>query len=422
MAGEKKSAKEMIDQFKKEHPAKQVQGAAVHGDVPVAKTEEPATPVEQQEERVIPPKEFFYLPSNGVDGIDAVIVIMSMPDIVDYTQYAKYCYAVGEDGDRDNVSPRDAWQRKLDPKRAANEIKPYLGQELHFLPPLIGVVTSGEAFKLDETNGKITLTEKSVAVLDGQHRRAGIEFYLAEAGLDSDFANEEVPVMIITSDLSVEDRQQIFSDINRNPKTVAKTLNIMFDHRDVYAVIAQRVAQTFDGHIELSKNTPGQSTSDICTVGNVYMLAYGFGAFNPKKKHSPLREGLTAEVVQKVCETVILSLPSADRMLSGTDTYKGVRAAFPCYSSTFFQAIGLSLGRHLAGCPVDQLLDRTEKLIKGTQWTISNPDWRKPGFEVVHADGKIGTRRDDIDNCAAVLSTMWGASEFQKPEETEKAA
>jgi DNA sulfur modification protein DndB len=72
---------------------------------------------------------------------------------------------------------------------------------------------------------------------DGQHRRAAIQ----QAILDNpDLGNESIPIVLFL-DVGLERCQQMFADLNRYAIRPAKSLGVLYDHRDEMATITKLV-------------------------------------------------------------------------------------------------------------------------------------------------------------------------------------
>ena len=104
---------------------------------------------------------------------------------------------------------------------------------------------------------------------DGQHRRAAIEYALAE---NSDFDHESISVVFFL-DIGLERSQQIFADLNRNAARPSKTIGILYDHRDPMAIIVKRVvlASPLLGKlVELERPTPTARSQRLFALGSLY--------------------------------------------------------------------------------------------------------------------------------------------------------
>lgn len=135
--------------------------------------------------------------------------------------------------DTGNVLDRS--QRAVDPKRA-KAISKYIcdNAESFVLPALTGVVEDetlmfNPAVK-NASVGELSLSMDAVIKLfDGQHRATGIMDSLKERY--TQLKQQQVTIQLFVN-MTLEDRQQAFSDINSNAKAVSASLNMVYDKRN----------------------------------------------------------------------------------------------------------------------------------------------------------------------------------------------
>lgn len=406
----KEDRQEAIDKFKKQNPGRKINplegGTGIaHGE---AKTKPEQANGEQQQpepERTIETKTFTVIPFKQ-GKIEGCILAMTMLDVADYMCFAEDLYDVEKDkkgkAKLKDMNPENTWQRGISASRP-KDIAQYLMNDIHFIPSLICIPVN-DGVSID--GNKLTLPENGLAALDGQHRKAGIEYLISQAqvGPDSDFAKEEVSVIVITSDLDIDDRQQIFSDINRSAKVVSKALNILYDHRDPYAVLAHRIAKDLGDVVDLTHTAPTAKSSNVCSLSNIYNLVINF-ATEVKKNHAraPLRKNLTEDIVHDSVLAMIRAFPSFERLSAGHDTYGAVRASFPiCFSSTGYQGMGSAAKHATYGVDASKVAETLGALVASTKWEQANPAW-----EPLMSDGKVKVRSEDINKAGSILEAMW---------------
>jgi DGQHR domain-containing protein len=427
MAGQQQTETERqkaIAAFKEKNKGKQQGNTTVHGEV----KQSAATVAEQEEEkRIIEPKTFPVIQYKQ-GKLDCAILSMTMADIHDYTCFARDLYDVqtvtDEKGKIKNlpVDPEYTWQRDLTKGRLV-QIRDYLLNDLHFFPAIVCVV-SNDATSIDANGLRIGFDNDGnpgLAVLDGQHRKAGIDTLLAVDGMgpDSAFGKEQVSVIVITSAMDVDTKQQIFADVNRTAKVVSKALNILFDHRDPFAVIAHNVAKQLDGLVDLQRTAPKGSSSQALSLSNIYNLAINYGGVK-KKGSKEFEAHHSAELVEAVVLSICNALPQLDAFRVGAK-YEDVRQQHIVYSSTLMQAIGLAakqvtraVGRtmnankEVTAIDPRPILDLLPKLIARTNWHYNNPVWSEI-IEGEEGKWKVKTRSGDVSKAQVVLEEMWGA-------------
>ncbi len=111
--------------------------------------------------------------------------------------------------------------------------------------------------------GALVISMDSIFKLfDGQHRSRGLAIALDMIDKDKelaalcDLSTLTIPVMAYT-DLTLEERQIFFSDINGNMAKPAASISIAYDHRDPVAKFAVELSQDlpFKGLVDFERNT-----------------------------------------------------------------------------------------------------------------------------------------------------------------------
>lgn len=89
-----------------------------------------------------------------------------------------------------------------------------------------------------ERVGTLTIPMSARFVInDGQHRRAAIEQALAE---NPDLGDESIAIVLFL-DLGLDRCQQMFADLNRYAVRPAKSLGVLYDHRDEISTLTRLV-------------------------------------------------------------------------------------------------------------------------------------------------------------------------------------
>lgn len=84
--------------------------------------------------------------------------------------------------------------------------------------------------------------EADLVINDGQHRRAAIEEALKE---NATLGQESISVVLFPWE-DLDRVQQMFSDLNRTARTTSKSLNILYNHRDLLSQIALTIVERVD--------------------------------------------------------------------------------------------------------------------------------------------------------------------------------
>lgn len=104
---------------------------------------------------------------------------------------------------------------------------------------------------------------------DGQHRRAAIEMAIRE---NPEIADESIAVVFFI-DKGLEKCQQMFADLNRYAIRPAKSLGVLYDHRDEAAELAREIAfktDTFNGVVEMERSNLSPRSSRLFTLSAIY--------------------------------------------------------------------------------------------------------------------------------------------------------
>lgn len=169
----------------------------------------------------------------------------------------------------------DRSQRNVDPSRA-KALATYLVENptSFVLPALTGIVEDPD-MRFEEFGdtgsgvGRLSLSLDAVIKLfDGQHRATGIMQALR------DYSGLQVNSITIQlfKDMTLEERQQAFSDINANAKAVSASLNMTYNRRnEVVNALADEVAKViaWKGMIDHERNIPGKTSNALFSFRHV---------------------------------------------------------------------------------------------------------------------------------------------------------
>ncbi|MEU3783427.1 DNA sulfur modification protein DndB [Streptomyces sp900129855] len=137
---------------------------------------------------------------------------------------------------------------------------------------------------------------------DGQHRRAAIEQALKE---NPDLGDETIAVVFF-HDAGLARSQQMFADLNRHAVRPARSIGVLYDHRDEEAKIARLLSShcsVFKGYVEMEKSNLSARSAKMFTLSALY---YGTQAL---LQGMDLKPGAGAELAQSFWETIDKALP-----------------------------------------------------------------------------------------------------------------
>ncbi|WP_073947943.1 DNA sulfur modification protein DndB [Streptomyces kebangsaanensis] len=203
---------------------------------------------------------------------------------------------------------------------------------------------------------------------DGQHRRAAIELALKE---DPDLGDETIAVVFF-HDAGLARSQQMFADLNRHAVRPARSIGVLYDHRDVNAQITRALTERsaiFKGFVEMEKSTLSARSRKLFTLSALY---YGNRSL---LQGLELKQDEATALAQAFWETIDAALPEwalvRQKQLSAQEMRRD-----------FIHSHGIAL--HALGRVGNAILRETAKPaqwkkrlapLKDVDWARSNTDW-----------------------------------------------
>jgi DNA sulfur modification protein DndB len=216
--------------------------------------------------------------------------------------------------------------------------------------------------------------------------------------------------------------QQLFTDLNRYAKQPSKTLNLLFEHREFFAVVAKEVsgnARTFRDRVNLETNSLGQKARQHITLGVLYecVLALLEGHYTDGEK-APAKIKEATDLVMHIYDDVLTpTLPELESMLAGNALPYDLRTKYIFNHSVGQQAIARAVR-----AARDEFGDKWEDVVKTAfariDWRLINPLWEGSAVQ----GGAIGSRRQNIEQTATVVKLLTGVTVPPKELETLKNA
>ncbi len=179
--------------------------------------------------------------------------------------------------DDDNLPPDLRAQRKLNKARIPklteylvenpdNYVFSSLTASVDGTVQFVPMTNSGDGKKL----GRVSISmDASLVINDGQHRRAAIEAALKERPA---LAYETISIVLFV-DKGLANSQQMFADLNRHAVRPARSLGILYDHRNPLARLANHVAKTvpvFRGMVEKANTSISNRSRKLFTLSSIY--------------------------------------------------------------------------------------------------------------------------------------------------------
>lgn len=205
---------------------------------------------------------------------------------------------------------------------------------------------------------------------DGQHRRAAIEAALRDA---PELADESIAVVFF-HDKGLQRCQQMFADLNRYAVRPARSLSVLYDHRDDKAMLAKMVVAqlpAFQGLVEMERSTLSPRSRRLFTLSAIYTatgsLLANVDASEPEER---------AKISGEFWSGVAAQIPEWRAVQEGRMTSGEVREEFIHSHGVVLHALGV-VGNTI-------LLEKRSRL----KWpdrlgALRNIDWRRtsPGWE-----------------------------------------
>lgn len=391
------------------------------------------------EARKVEPLTVTAVPANMAQ-FPACSFTLTYAQVADFVGYAHELYIpeVDLETGKKTVNLDQKWQRGLDMKRV-NEAAKYLRQDTHFFPPIIVVPTNDSSVKivvLDNGLLSVTLTGASaISALDGQHRVGAIKKVVDEkVGLDNE--------MLSISFLNITDfdlKRQVFADINRTPRRVSKSLNLVFDNSDRVARISKDIVHyevaTGDGKInhpyvnliDLERPTPTGKSTYMMSLTNLYDMLTPVAKLTETvkvtdaegKEISETRYVLDEQQLAEVFQAFESTYPEVNKLRHGGTNFDSVKREYVWASGTFWKAWGALLEKKMKAMNPD---GKTRKIAPEDlgatiaswigrinadgNWKLSAPIWQDPARRVVTDSKSIETKKGGVKNATDILDDL----------------
>ncbi|WP_148232880.1 DNA sulfur modification protein DndB [Thermomonospora curvata] len=130
----------------------------------------------------------------------------------------------------------------------------------------VGISDEGPGMRIGQLH--ISMAARFL-INDGQHRRAAIEAALNE---NPELGDETIAVVFF-QDAGLARSQQMFADLNRHAVRPARSIGVLYDHRDERARVARLLAlksPVFRGFVEMERSTLSARSNKLFTLSALY--------------------------------------------------------------------------------------------------------------------------------------------------------
>jgi DNA sulfur modification protein DndB len=210
--------------------------------------------------------------------------------------------------------------------------------------------------------------ETDLVINDGQHRRAAIEEALKENPV---LGQESISVVLFPWE-DLDRVQQMFSDLNRTARTTSKSLNILYNHRDLMSQVALTCIERipiFKRFVDKDRISLPLRSPKLFTLGAIYD---GTLSLLESVEQGNYEEKLA--LAHEFWEAVASQMPDWNRVESGDLKPVDFRQEFISAHAVVLWALG-AMGRTLI---MEHPEDWTTRLaaLKGIDWSRMNREWQ----------------------------------------------
>jgi len=218
----------------------------------------------------------------------------------------------------------------------------------------------------DRRVGTLTIPmEARFVINDGQHRRAAIQRALAEK---PELGDESIAIVLFL-DLGLQRCQQMFADLNRHAIRPAKSLGVLYDHRDMMSAITRLMVMRqpmLRGLTETEVAGLSVRSRKLFTLSSFFTANKAL--LDGAREHSIERQ---VDTVAMYWDVVAQQFPEWGQVHKGELAAGEVRRAFIHTHGIVLHALG-RVGSSLLGADLAPSRSWERKLRK-----LSNIDWRR---------------------------------------------
>src|SRR5258706_1033407 len=210
--------------------------------------------------------------------------------------------------------------------------------------------------------------EADLVINDGQHRRAAIEEALKE---NPSLSEETISVVLFPWE-DLDRMQQMFSDLNRTARTTSKSLNILYNHRDLMSQVTLALIERVDefkGLVDKDRISLPLRSPKLFTLGAIYDATTAFlgTAAEPDCDDK-------SDLAIEFWESVAGNIPEWQKVKANDLKPFEVRQEFIHTHAVALWAIG-AMGQTLVSAFPNDWKERLRELRK-IDWRRTNREWQ----------------------------------------------
>ena len=241
--------------------------------------------------------------------------------------------------------------------------------------------------------------DSRLLINDGQHRRKAIEEALKE---NPNLGHEMISVVFF-QDAGLKRSQQMFSDLNKNAVKPTKSLNILYDHRDLFSKFIVNLAgdiDIFENRVEMEKTSISNRSTNAFTLNGLADASLRLIGLRKSRKPSEDEKKL----IKDYWETVSKNIPEWQLLIQGKTTSSELRKNFVHTNTNCLNAIGIA-GQIIIQEHSDTWKDVLKNL-KKVDWSRESSDWEKR----LILNGQMQKHAAGIDLAANIILQKCGIS------------
>lgn len=211
--------------------------------------------------------------------------------------------------------------------------------------------------------------DSRLLINDGQHRRKAIEEALQER---PELGHEMISVVFFKDD-GLKRSQQMFSDLNKNAVKPTKSLNILYDHRDVFSkfiVDLVNKIEIFVNRVDLERTSISNRSVKVFTLNGISDATMRLLGTTKGRKLSSEEK----EMISTFWDTVSKNIPEWQLLIQDKVSSFELRKEFVHTNTNVLNSLGI-VGYILMREYPDTWKEKLRGL-KNINWSRSNPDWQ----------------------------------------------
>lgn len=252
----------------------------------------------------------------------------------------------------------------------------------------------------EERVGTLTIPMSATFVInDGQHRRAAIQ----QALLENPSMGDETIAIVMFIDVGLDRCQQMFADLNRYAIRPAKSIGVLYDHRDPMAAISRLVvSQTplLSDLTEMESSNLAPRSRKLFTLSALHTAT---SALLDEIKTDSLTEHV--DLATNFWRVVAEQFPAWQQVYRGDVTAGEVRQDFIHTHSIVLHALGRVGNSLLQGSRTPSSWETRLRKLRTIDWHRNNAEtWEGRATNA----GKVSKSRMNVELTTAYIRTVLG--------------